>query len=458
MTTPKQFAALIVVLALTGCQSSFKVDVAIFNGSINEYRQAQDAMQAAEQYGKAFDKVAQYAERVGLNDGSVSNRLAQAVSEANAAVTASQPGKDFDAELTGANGMMTQIYPRVRSSISKEIAGWPPPALRHTVTDKLAKDARVMKEAADALMHRYQGASVPSVMVLQARFSESQSQFNNAEAEALSVFNQCSSIINNLTNLVAGVITPEILSTLRQRNSQFEQLKGDLSTLSSNDQKVTKAANDAIKQLEPLGVLADQVQQAAADAEAATRLVNYDASVDLSDPNWRYLADAPEENWRSFQHLSTEADGSANYIIIQEGMGDFRLKKLFNDPTEGYKAGVQIGQKVFQTVASAAIMASTGGAGATILPSPKPVAAGTNATSQSSQPSQDPMTALNTTVVQNEATLAVLKTNRTIVKTQLGQIITDLSTHRAAPALTADYLLSVSNKLDALKGILQTNN
>src|SRR5581483_11175018 len=116
MNSPKQIAALAVLLALTGCQSSFKVDVAIFNGSINEYRQAQDAVQAADHYRKAFDKVAQYAERTGLDDGSISNRLAQAVSEANAAVIATQPGKDFDTELRGPTGMMTQIFPRVKSS------------------------------------------------------------------------------------------------------------------------------------------------------------------------------------------------------------------------------------------------------------------------------------------------------------------------------------------------------
>jgi hypothetical protein len=185
--------------------------------------------------------------------------------------------------------------------------------------------------------------------------------------------------------------------------------------------------------------------------------VNYDASMDLSDPHWRYLADAPQENWRTFQHISTEADGSANYIIIQEGMGDFRLKKLFNDPTEGYKAGVQIGQKVFQTAASAAITAMSGGAGAALLPSQKSTTTATSASTQSGQaPNQTP--AANPLVVQNEAILAVLETNRVIVKTQITQIVGDLATHRTAPALSTDYLLSVSNKLDALRVILQTKN
>jgi len=451
-------ATLALLLAATGCQSSFRIDVAIFNGPINEYRQAQDADQAALQLTKAFTTISQYSKPTGLDDGTIATDLALAVSEADAAVLASRPGTSFESELSGPNGTKALIYPGLVTGISKETSGWPSSVARQAMMDKVTRDAQAMKEAANALMHQYQSSSATSAIALQAGFSRARNQFNSAEEEARTMLDRCSNVINSLTNLVAGTITPDVLATLREKGSQFQQLKLGLITLDENNGKIAKAAYGAMKRLDSMATLATRAHQATADAEASSRLVNYDASVDLSDPNWRYLADAPEENWRTFQHLSTRADGSANYIIIQEGMGDFRLKKLFNDPTEGYKAGVQIGQKVFQTAASAAIAAMSGGAGAA-LTSQKPAASGTTTATQNSQSSQDSTSALNSTIAQNDATLAILKTNRAIVNAQIQLLVSDLS-GRKAPAnpITAAYLLSVSNRLDALKGILQPTN
>ena len=451
---------IVLALAMAGCKSTLQVKVSIYNGAITEYRQAQDALALTEEYKKTFELISQQGQALGLNDGSISQTLSSAILDANAAVlTLGDLNSRTNADAINSSNTLSvaqlfntnrtgqaEVEESLRSSLSKVVKSWPTTKTRDDALSQLAADANALDAAAQGLMRKPAGTPVPAIVVAQARFSERLMVFKKSETAVSQIQSGCLKTLRDLQSAVSLSLQASERDLLDSSGSRYSDFKNILASNPKTD------ALAVISQLRSVVVgVPENTARIAASDETRRRLVDFDASIDLSDPNWRYLADAPELNWSTFQWLKAEADGNANYIIIQQSMGDFRLKKLFNDPTEGYKAGVNIGKKVFQVVGTAAIAATTGGVA---LPA---LAGGSSAGAAPTNNPAPPSPHLEDQVADGKARQAQLELNHSLVKGQLSDLIKEVE-NLNEPDFTPAYLTGFSNRVAILKELLTKDN